>query len=250
VIIRSTELSHSSTDHPIHLDVVAIPPKCRSDVDPPRYGVLADHCLAPTASRGGPYCLLPCRFAPSFPSAQQRFFRCGGDPIQRREERARCGKQRIVFLEGGEIQQRLSVQLVSGHAIPDALHCLRNRSPNCGANLFELPPDRLGLRGNVLVNRHGNALFHTLILCFGLRFFLADIVWPSTPSGDPFHTGSVILFIELFCIERCLGPVREVGIATGMEGECRRLDGRRRARFSVLIRNSWPIYLILHRFYL
>src|SRR5580700_2548874 len=33
--------------------------------------------------------------------------------FQRREERARCGKQRIVFLEGGEIQHRLSVQLVS-----------------------------------------------------------------------------------------------------------------------------------------
>src|ERR1022692_2299303 len=162
------------------------------------------------APRGGPYCLLLCRFAPSFPSAQQRFFRCGGDPsrtqlrnpadelhrnrfgewemdrplsqliapeliFERRKERPRCGKQRIVFLESGEIQHRLSVQLVSGHSIPDAFHCLWNRSPNRGANLFELRPHRLGLRGNVLVNRLGNALFHTLILRFDLRFFLADI---------------------------------------------------------------------------
>ena len=81
--------------------------------------------------------------------------------FERREKRPRCGKQRIVFLEAGEIQHRLSVQLVSGHAIPDALHCLRNGPPNRGAYLFELRPQRLGLRGNVLVNRLWNALFHT-----------------------------------------------------------------------------------------
>src|ERR1019366_6202447 len=45
--------------------------------------------------------------------------------FERREKRPRCRKQRIVFLEAGEIQHRLSVQLVSGPAIPDALHCLR-----------------------------------------------------------------------------------------------------------------------------
>ena len=81
--------------------------------------------------------------------------------FERREERPRCGEQRIVFLEGGEIQHRLSVQLVSGHAIPDALHCLRNGPPNRGAYLFELRPQHLGLRGKVLINRFWNALFHT-----------------------------------------------------------------------------------------
>src|ERR1035441_7423689 len=95
--------------------------------------------------------------------------------FQRREERPRCGKQRVVFLEAGEIQHRLSVQLVSGHAIPDALHCLRNGPPNRGAHLFELRPHRLGLRSNVLVNRLGNASFHTPILCLCMWFFLADI---------------------------------------------------------------------------
>jgi hypothetical protein len=39
---------------------------------------------------------------------------------------------------------------------------------------LEFRPHRLGLRGKVLVNRLGNALFHSLILCFGMRFFLAD----------------------------------------------------------------------------
>jgi hypothetical protein len=53
------------------------------------------------------------------------------------------------------------VELVSGHAIPDALQCFRNRPPNRGAHLFELGPRSLGLRGNLLVNRLGNALFHT-----------------------------------------------------------------------------------------
>src|ERR1035441_11013752 len=95
--------------------------------------------------------------------------------FQRREERPRCGKQRIVFLEAGEIQHRLSVQLVSRHAIPDALHCLRNGPPNRGAHLFELRPHRLGLRSNVLVDRLGNASFHTPILCLCMWFFLADI---------------------------------------------------------------------------
>src|SRR5437016_2799631 len=134
---------------------------------------------------GGPPCLLLCRLAPFSLSAQQWFFRRGGDPnrtqlrdptdelhrnrfgewemdgtlsqliapeiiFERREERPRCGEQRIVFLEAGEIQHRLSVQLVSGHAIPDALHCLRNGPPNRGAHLFELRPHRLGLRSNVL----------------------------------------------------------------------------------------------------
>ena len=33
-----------------------------------------------------------------------------------------------------------------------------------------------------------------------------ECLWPSTPSGDPFHTGSVLFGIELFCMERCLGP--------------------------------------------
>src|SRR6266478_4894700 len=128
---------------------------------------------------GGPPCLLLCRLAPFSLSAQQWFFRRGGDPsgtqlcdpadelhrngfgewemdrplsqfialeiiFERREERPRCGKQRIVFLEAGEIQHRLSVQLVSGHAIPDALHCLRNGPPNRGAHLFELRPQHLG----------------------------------------------------------------------------------------------------------
>src|SRR5207253_2551599 len=90
--------------------------------------------------------------------------------FQRREERARCGKQRIVFLEAGEIQHRLSVQLVSWHAIPDALYCLRYGPPNCCAHLFELRPHRLGLRCNVLVNRLGNASFHIPFYVSARRF--------------------------------------------------------------------------------
>src|SRR5205823_13770985 len=111
--------------------------------------------------------------------------------FERREERPRCGKQRIVFLEAGEIQHRLSVQLVSGHAIPDALDCLRNGPPDRGAYLFELRPYSLGLRGNILVNRFWNALFHTLHSMFGMRFFLAIIRLASSFSGDPFNSVSV-----------------------------------------------------------
>src|SRR6185436_18150574 len=81
--------------------------------------------------------------------------------LERREEYPRCGKQRIVFLEAGEIQHRLSVQLVSGHAIADALDRVRYGPSNGGAHLFELRPQRLGLRGNVLVNRLGSAWLHT-----------------------------------------------------------------------------------------
>src|SRR6185437_9152906 len=129
-------------------------------------------------------------------SAQHRFSRRGGDPsrtqrcdpadelhrnrfgewemdrplsqviapefiFERREERPGRGKQRIVFLEAGEIQHRLSVQLISGHTVPDALQCLRNGPPDRGAHLLELRPHRLGLRSDVLVNRVGNAFFHT-----------------------------------------------------------------------------------------
>src|SRR5262249_23694132 len=126
--------------------------------------------LQPTASRGaGPPCLLPCRLATFLSSAWQRFFRHGGDPsrtqlrnsadelhrnrlgewemdrslsqliapelvFERGKECPRGGKERVVFLEAGEIQHRLSVQLVSGHAIADALHCLRHDPPNRGAH--------------------------------------------------------------------------------------------------------------------
>ena len=44
-----------------------------------------------------------------------------------------------MFLKAGEVQHRLSMQFVSGHAIPDALHRLRNRPPNRGAYLFTSP---------------------------------------------------------------------------------------------------------------
>src|SRR5689334_16763282 len=81
-----------------------------------------------------------------------------------REECPRRGEQGIVLPEPGEVQQRLSVKLVSRHAIPDALHCFRNGLPDRGAHLFELRPNCLGLRRNVLVNRLGNALSHFLIL--------------------------------------------------------------------------------------
>src|SRR6266700_1533567 len=159
--------------------------------------------LQPTVA-GWPPCLLLCRFAPCFLSTQLRLFRCGDDPsrtqlcnpadelhrnrfgewemdrplpqlippeliFQRREERPRCGKQRIMFLEAGEIQHRLSVQLVSGHAIPDALDCLRNGPPDRGAHLFELRSYRLGLRGNVLVNRLRNAFLHTRYSMYAVR---------------------------------------------------------------------------------
>jgi len=30
-------------------------------------------------------------------------------------------------------------------------------------------------------------------------------LWPSSSSGDPFHTADVLLFIDLWCMERCLG---------------------------------------------
>src|SRR5690349_5760557 len=93
-------------------------------------------CSQRTRAGGPPYILLR-RLALSFLSAQQRLFRHGGDPsstqlrdpadelhrnrfgewemdrplpqliaskfiFERREERSRCGKQRIVFLEAGE----------------------------------------------------------------------------------------------------------------------------------------------------
>ena len=87
--------------------------------------------------------------------------------FERRKEGSRRGKQRIVLLEGGEIQHRLSVQLVSGHAIPDALNGLGHGLPNRGTHLLELWPHCLGLCGNVLVDGRGNALFHIVILCFG-----------------------------------------------------------------------------------
>src|ERR1041385_4769565 len=78
--------------------------------------------------------------------------------LQSREERPRCCKQRIVFLKGREIQHWLSVQLVSGHAIPDGLHCFRNGVRNRGTHLFKLRPHSLRLRGDVFVNRRGNVL--------------------------------------------------------------------------------------------
>src|SRR5262249_17383574 len=100
--------------------------------------------------------------------------------FERSEERPRCGKQRIVFLEAGEIQQGLSVQLVSRHAIPDALHCLRNGPPNHGAHLFELRPHRLRLRGNVVVHRLWSAWFHTR------HSMVRDAVFPRRyPYGPP-----------------------------------------------------------------
>ncbi len=58
--------------------------------------------------------------------------------FQHGKESSRRGKQRIVFLETCEIQHRPSVELVSGHTVPDALQCLRNGSPDRGAHLFEL----------------------------------------------------------------------------------------------------------------
>src|SRR5439155_1059300 len=79
----------------------------------------------------------------------------------------------------------------SGHAIPDALHCLRNGLPNRGAYLFELRPQRLGLRGNVLVNRFWNALFHTSFYVSTCGFSSPLSIKPSSFSGDPFHTVSV-----------------------------------------------------------
>ena len=57
---------------------------------------------------------------------------------------------------------------VQTSAISNALHCIRNGLLDCSAELFELRPDRLGLHGNVLVNRLGNARLHPLILCFGM----------------------------------------------------------------------------------
>ncbi len=81
--------------------------------------------------------------------------------FERREERPRCRKQRIVFLESGKIQHRLSVQLVSGHAIPDSLDGLRNGFPDRGTHQFELRPYRRWLRGNVLFNRLCNAFLNT-----------------------------------------------------------------------------------------
>src|SRR5207248_6562362 len=81
--------------------------------------------------------------------------------FERREERPRCGKQGIVFLEASEIQHRFSMQLVSGHTVSDAFQCLRNGPANRGAHLFEFWPHLLGLRRDVLVNRLRNAFFHT-----------------------------------------------------------------------------------------
>src|ERR1022692_4254515 len=68
-------------------------------------------------------------------------------------------------------------------------------------------------------------------LCFIPSFYVSTCgfsspisVWPSTPSGDPFHTGSVLLCIELFCMERCLGPGREVALQSvaGPTSHCSR----------------------------
>ena len=56
------------------------------------------------------------------------------------EERSGCGKQGIVLLEAREIQQWLSMQFVSGHAIPDDLDRRRNGPPDRGAHLLELGP--------------------------------------------------------------------------------------------------------------
>src|ERR1022692_2982347 len=68
-------------------------------------------------------------------------------------------------------------------------------------------------------------------LCFIPSFYVSTCgfsspisVWPSTPSGDPFHTGSVLLCIELFRMERCLGPGREVALQSvaGPTSHCSR----------------------------
>src|SRR5581483_11067780 len=51
------------------------------------------------------------------------------------QERPRCGKQRMVFFEPGELQQRLFVKLEPRHAIADALLCLGDGGSNRGALL-------------------------------------------------------------------------------------------------------------------
>lgn len=46
--------------------------------------------------------------------------------FERREERPRSGKQRILFLKAGEVEHGFSVELVSGPTVPDDFQCLRN----------------------------------------------------------------------------------------------------------------------------
>ena len=150
-----------------------------------------------------PPCLLPCRLAPFFLSALRRFRR-SGDPsraqlrnpanelhrnrfgkwemhrplsqlippeliFERREERSRCGKQRIVFLEAGEIEHRLSVQLVSGHAISDALHRVRNGPPLLIASrtCSSFGRTASGCAAMYSSTDLGTLCFIHLILCFG-----------------------------------------------------------------------------------
>jgi hypothetical protein len=51
------------------------------------------------------------------------------------------------------------MQLISGHAITDALNRFRDGPSNRGADLFELRPHRLGLSRDVFVNGFVNAFF-------------------------------------------------------------------------------------------
>ena len=37
-------------------------------------------------------------------------------------------------------------------------------------------------------------------------------LWPSSSSGDPFHTANMLLFIDLWCMERCLGTRSDNGV--------------------------------------
>src|SRR5215831_17270666 len=86
------------------------------------------------------------------------------------------------------------MQLVSGHAIPDALHCLRYRRPDRGTHLFEFWPHCLGLSGNILVDGRGNALFHTVILCSVVRMlFLRSIPQSADRSSVPCSIISAIV---------------------------------------------------------
>ena len=132
--------------------------------------------------------------------------------FERREERPRCCKQRIVFLEAGKYSIGFPRSLYPG---------IRYPMPSTASGTALLIAARTC--SSFCRTASGCAAMYSSTelgtLCFIPSFYVSACVvsspisaWPATSCGDPFHTPSV-LSIELCCMERRLGTQlrREVG---------------------------------------
>ncbi len=125
----------------------------------------ASHGLAPWLSRG--------LLAPFFPSGHLRFFRRGGDPSRTQLRDPGDELHRNRFGEGKMDRPLSSALLIAARTCSSF-----GRSTSGCAAMYSSTD-------------FGTLCFIPLILCFGMRVFLAVIHPDSSLSGDPFHTASV-----------------------------------------------------------